>query len=176
MCRYTIACQTQEQWLCRVWLPISPPRCSTQDACYRKWPPDQWPDFVLVHSVRQTGPGPADEAAPRYRSVRAFPWGKGGGCLLRERRPWALCLFSQEVQILSETLWPSARSCISEHLPSPSTLWCIQKLKALEKRKVYWEKVLILTTCVLLHSSVGLLQGVCCSGALCCGDTRERRN
>lgn len=60
--------------------------------------------------------------------------------------------------------------------PFPQPLRCIQRLKASEKRKVYWEKVLILTTCVLLHSSVGLLQGVCCSGALCCGDTRERGN
>lgn len=61
-----------------------------------------------------------------------------------------------------------------KHLPCPIPLRCVQRLKALEKRKVYWEKVLILTTCVLLHSSVGLLQGVCCSGALCCGDKREK--
>lgn len=80
------------------------------------------------------------------------------------------------VQIESGSLWPPACSCISKNLPSLSPLRCVQRVMALEKRKVYWEKVLILTTCVLLHSSVGLLQGVCCSGALCCGDTRETGN
>lgn len=35
------------------------------------------------------------------------------------------------------------------------------------------EAAWILTSCILLHSSVGLLQGVGCGGALCCKKAKE---
>lgn len=38
------------------------------------------------------------------------------------------------------------------------------------------EATWILTSCILLHSSVGLLQGVGCGGALCCKKAREQRS
>lgn len=54
------------------------------------------PDFLLVHCAKETQPGSVNEAAPKCRSMGAFPW-----CFMVEdrllwgRRPWVFVCFHE---------------------------------------------------------------------------------
>lgn len=103
----------QQQWLCRVWLPIFPPCCSTQETWFRKHPPKQWPDSALVHCAK------ADQTQFYWWSFTgvqvsgSLPLGKVGENTLD------VLMF---VQIESGSLLPPARPWISK-ISLPSAPW-----------------------------------------------------
>lgn len=87
----------------RVWLPIYPAHYSTQETLLfffffstESVPQIKCPDFLLVHCAKETQPGSVNEAAPKCRSMGAFPW-----CFMVEdrllwgRRPWVFVCFHE---------------------------------------------------------------------------------